>query len=130
MRLLRRWPWIVAALAVLVILLVSGIVTYDRHFSTPAPAKLSLPPLKSGSSTSPADSGPAALDGAWNLGPATIVGYRAAVDTLGLRKTIVGRTNRAWGSVTVRGGCVARGSFTVDMTSFRGGKRECDLILL
>ena len=112
----------------LAILLVAGVVTFDRHVSAPAPAKLALPPLKSGSSASKAGAGHATLEGAWNLGPATVVGYRVAVDTLGLRKTIVGRTNRAWGSVTVRGGRVARGSFTVDMTSFRGGKRERDLI--
>jgi polyisoprenoid-binding protein YceI len=127
-RLLHRWRWIVVAIAVLAIVLVAGVVTYERHFSAPAPAKLALPPLKSGSSTSPASSAQAALDGAWNLGPATVVGYRVAVGTLGLHKTIVGRTNRAWGSVAVRDGRVARGSFTVDMTSFRGGTRESDLI--
>ena len=128
MVLLRKWRWIVGAAAVLAILMVSGVVIYNRHVAAPAPAKLTLPPLKSGSSNDHASPVPAALDGAWNVGRATIVGYRVSVDALDLSKTIVGRTNRVWGSVTVAGGRVARGSFTVDMASFRGGMRVRGLI--
>lgn len=113
---------------VLAVVAVAGVFAYDRHFATPAPARLALPAPTSSPGTSNAGSSTAALDGTWNVGRTSIVGYRVAVDAFGLSKTIVGRTNRVWGSVTVARGRVATGSFSVDMASFRGGKRERELI--
>ncbi len=55
--------------------------------------------------------------GTWNVGSGSIAGYRVQEVLLGQNATAVGRTTQIWGSLTIDGSTVTKGSFTVDMAS-------------
>jgi polyisoprenoid-binding protein YceI len=123
---LGKWRWITLAVVVLVAAAFAGPLLYNHFMASPAPAQLALPVVASpspSSSSQPATT-VSALDGAWHVGSATVVGYRVTAHALGFGQTFVGRTGKVWGSIKVANGSVSRGSFSVDMTSFSGSKRE------
>ena len=82
------------------------------HPST-APALITLP-KQAGPETS---SGAATVDGVWNAGPGSIVGWRAQQVLIGQQSTLIGRTGKVWGSIRIASGSVSQGSFTVDMAA-------------
>jgi polyisoprenoid-binding protein YceI len=117
----RRWlRWTAVILLALVVVVVGGTSIYV-HLST-APAALTLPknagPEPSGSSDG------ATVDGVWNAGQGSIVGWRAEQVLIGQQSTLVGRTGRVWGSITISGGTVSQGSFTVDMAALTSGESQ------
>ena len=103
--------WIGGILVALVVLVVGGLAI-DAHLTT-APAMLSLPRVGAGSSGSAG----ASVDGVWSAGSGSIVGWRAQQVLVGQNSTLTGRTGKVWGSVTISGGTVSGGSFTVDMAA-------------
>ncbi len=121
----RRWLLIAV---VVVVLLVAAPFVYIHVIEGPAPAKLSLPGNAAGSSSPHGASGgstsAASLDGAWAVGPGSIVGYRVQETLIGQHATAVGRTRRISGSITIAGTSVTKGSFTVDMASVVSDQSE------
>jgi polyisoprenoid-binding protein YceI len=110
----RRWlRWTVGVLAGIIVVVVGGTSIYV-HLST-APALLTLP--KSAPPGSSASSGSATIDGVWSAGAGSIVGWRAQQVLIGQQSTLVGRTGKVWGSITISGGTVSQGSFSVDMAA-------------
>lgn len=121
---LRKWRWTLGTVAALVVVALCAPLLYNHFVAAPAPPKLALPPIKGTSAASKAPPTISALGGAWNVGSRSIVDYWVTVHALDFRQTLVGRTGKVWGSFKVVNGSVARGSFTVDMSSFSGSKRE------
>jgi polyisoprenoid-binding protein YceI len=110
----RRWiRWTIGVCVALVVLLAGGL-SFATHVAT-APALLALP--RDTSTASGGASAQAAMDGVWNAGPGSIVGWRAQQVLLGQQSTLTGRTGKVWGSLTISAGSVTQGSFAVDMTA-------------
>jgi polyisoprenoid-binding protein YceI len=111
---------VVSVVAVIVLAAVLGPYVYIHFIEGPAPAKLELPSSSSptttskGSATTPSSS---SLDGTWNVGSGSQAGYRVQEVLVGQNATAVGRTSKIWGSMTIAGSTVTKGSFTVDMAS-------------
>ena len=100
-----------------VLVVVGGPFVYIHFIEGPAPAKLSLPKSRSASSSSVSPGGTTALDGAWNVGSGSIVGYRVKEVLIGQQSTAVGRTTKVWGSMTIADSSVTQATFTVDMAT-------------
>jgi polyisoprenoid-binding protein YceI len=96
--------------------IVVGGLAIDAHLTT-APALLSLPRV---TGATPSGSAVASFDGVWNAGSGSIVGWRAQQVLVGQGSTLTGRTGKVWGSITISGGMVSRGSFSVDMSALTG----------
>lgn len=127
----RRWlVWaVIAAVAVVAIVAVAGPYIYIHFIEGPAPAKLELPKAQSTSSTSVASQGSAAassnsLSGTWNVGSGSLAGYRVQEVLVGQNSTAVGRTSKIWGSLTISGTTVTKGTFTVNMASVVSDQSE------
>ncbi len=108
----------VAVLAVLVGFL--GPFVYIHFIEGPAPAKLELPSSSASTTTSPAqgsDTISSSLEGTWNVGSGSTAGYRVQEVLVGQSATAVGRTNKIWGSLTIAGSTVTKGTFTVNMAT-------------
>jgi polyisoprenoid-binding protein YceI len=69
-------------------------------------------------------SGAASLDGVWNAGAGSIVGWRVQQVLIGQQSTLAGRTGRVWGSVTIADGSLSQGMFTVDMAAITSGESQ------
>jgi polyisoprenoid-binding protein YceI len=107
-----------AGAAVLLVLAVGGPFVYIHFIEGPAPAKLTLPRARTGTgSTTEPSSSVASVAGTWNVGPGSIVGYRVKEVLMGQQATAVGRTTKVWGSLTISGASVVKGSFTADMAA-------------
>ena len=113
----RRWVRWTVGTVVVVVLLIVGALSLSVHLSS-APAPLALPAVGAAAS---AASRPAAADGTWNVGSGSVAGWRAQQIVIGQESTLTGRTGRVWGSITVAGGTVTQGSFTVDMAALTSG---------
>jgi polyisoprenoid-binding protein YceI len=110
----RRW-WIralqwAAGIVVGLVVLIVVVTSIYVHTST-APAMLTLPKAAG------TPSGVATVDGVWNAGPGSIVGWRAQQILIGQQSPIVGRTDKVWGSITISDGSVSQGSFVVNMAA-------------
>ncbi len=106
-------------MAVLVLLAaLLGPYVYIHFIEGPAPAKLELPssPTKTPSS-SQGSATSSSVDGSWNVGTGSTAGYRVQEVLLGQSATAVGRTKKIWGSLTIAGSTVTKGTFTVNMAS-------------
>jgi polyisoprenoid-binding protein YceI len=91
---------------------------YIHFIEGQAPAKLSLPKSTTGSSSIAATgSNSNSVEGIWNVGAGSVVGYRVQEVLIGQQSTAVGRTSKVWGSITISGGSVTKGSFTANMAS-------------
>jgi polyisoprenoid-binding protein YceI len=121
----RRLVWVIAAaVALVVVVAVAAPYVYIHFIEGPAPAKLELPKAPSSTSTSEASSAAptsivaaSSLDGSWNVGADSLAGYRVQEVLLGQSATAVGRTSEIWGSLTIAGSAVTKGTFTVNMAS-------------
>jgi polyisoprenoid-binding protein YceI len=109
---------VVGAAVLVVLAAVLGPYLYIHFIEGPAPAKLELPTSSSTTSTSQGTaSTSASLDGTWNVGTGSQAGYRVQEVLVGQNATAVGRTSKIWGSITISGSTVTKGTFTVDMAS-------------
>jgi polyisoprenoid-binding protein YceI len=120
---------VVGVVLVVAIVAVAGPYVYIHFIEGPAPAKLELPTAQSTSSTSVAAPGSAtpassSVAGTWNVGSGSQAGYRVQEVLLGQNATAVGRTSRIWGSLTISGTTVTKGSFTVNMASVVSDQSE------
>jgi polyisoprenoid-binding protein YceI len=118
----RRLIWgIIAAVALVAVVALAGPYVYIHFIEGPAPAKLELPKATGARTTSPTSQSSAPtsslLDGTWNVGSGSLAGYRVQEVLLGQSATAVGRTSEIWGSLTIAGSTVTKGSFTVNMAS-------------
>jgi polyisoprenoid-binding protein YceI len=114
---------------VVVLLAVGGPFVYIHFIEGPAPAKLTLPSDKTSTSSSLTASSVAKgdteqLNGTWNVGEGSVVGYRVGEVLIGQNSTAVGRTEKVWGSLTVNGGSVTRAAFTVNMATVTSDQSE------
>lgn len=107
--------------AVVAIAAVAGPYIYIHFIEGPAPAKLELPKVSDPKSTSQASQGSAitasSLSGTWNVGSGSLAGYRVQEVPVGQNSTAVGRTSEIWGSLTITGSTVTKGTFTVNIAS-------------
>ena len=112
--------WIGGAVVLIAALALAAPFIYIHFIEGPAPAKLELPTTHAstsapGAATSAVSS--SAVSGTWNVGAGSQAGYRVQEVLLGQSATAVGRTSKIWGSLTIGGTSVSKGSFTVDMSS-------------
>jgi polyisoprenoid-binding protein YceI len=125
----RLRNWLITGIVVVVVLAVGGPFVYIHFIEGPAPAKLTLPNNKTSTSSrsapsSASEGGTEQLDGTWNVGAGSVVGYRVGEVLIGQNSTAVGRTPKVWGSLTVDGGSVTRGTFTVNMATVTSDQSE------
>jgi polyisoprenoid-binding protein YceI len=114
----HRWlRWTVGTVVALVVIVIAGLAI-DAHLTT-APAMLSLPRLVG---THPSGSAGTSVDGVWRAGSGSIVGWRAEQVLVGQPSTLTGRTGKVWGSITIAGGTVTGGAFSVDMAALTGNE--------
>jgi polyisoprenoid-binding protein YceI len=117
----RRLIFGVVSVAVVVLLAAFlGPYVYIHFIEGPAPAKLVLPKTPTATSSTAAGSATSStssLDGTWNVGASSMAGYRVQEVLLGQSATAVGRTSKIWGSLTIAGAMVTKGTFTVNMAS-------------
>jgi polyisoprenoid-binding protein YceI len=125
----RRRRLIVAAIGVAVLAVVVaflGPYVYIHFIEGPAPAKLELPTAASTTTSSSArgSATTSSLQGSWNVGSGSMAGYRVQEVLIGQNSTAVGRTSKIWGSITIAGSAVTKGTFTVDMASVTSDQSE------
>ena len=124
----RRLIWgVIAAVALVAVVAIAGPYVYIHFIEGPAPAKLELPQAKGTTTTSLSSNGSAtssSLDGTWNVGSGSLAGYRVQEVLLGQSATAVGRTSEIWGSLTIAGSTVTKGTFTVNMASVVSDQSE------
>jgi polyisoprenoid-binding protein YceI len=92
---------------------VIGGLAIDAHL-TSAPAMLSLQMV---AGADPSGSAATSVDGVWRAGSGSIVGWRAQQVLVGQDSTLTDRTGKVWGSITIDGGTVTGGSFSVEMAA-------------
>jgi polyisoprenoid-binding protein YceI len=120
---------VIGAAVIIVLAAVLGPYLYIHFIEGPAPAKLELP-KSSDSATASTSKGSAStsastsFDGTWNVGTGSMAGYRVQEVLVGQNATAVGRTSKIWGSLTIAGSTVTKGSFTVDMASVVSDQSE------
>jgi YceI-like domain len=107
----RRWfRRIAGAVAGVMVLGAGATIVYSHTITAPNP--LTLPGAE------PArDAGSPAIDGVWHVGAGSIVGWRVHQVLLGQQSTLVSRTGKVWGSVTIAAGSVTQGSVTADVAA-------------
>ena len=122
---------VVGVVVLVVFAAVLGPYVYIHFIEGPAPAKLALPKSSAttttsrGSATTPSSSSSSlTIDGTWNVGSGSQAGYRVQEVLVGQNATAVGRTTKIWGSMTISGSTVSKGSFTVDMASVVSDQSE------
>ena len=122
----KRWPWLVGAATVVVVLAVGAPFVYIHFIEGPPPSKLVLPttPSTTTAATSGTTSDIASVGGSYKVGSGSEAGYRVMEVLLGQNSTAVGRTTKIWGSVTISGTSVTAGKFTVDMASVESDQSE------
>ena len=116
----KRRRLVVAVVGVVVVVALAatlGPYIYIHFIEGPAPAKLELPTSSATTSTSRGTAANSSTDGNWNVGTGSQAGYRVQEVLVGQNATAVGRTSKIWGSLTISGSTVTKGSFTVDMAS-------------
>lgn len=107
----------------------SAAVTSSPANASSSPAAVAVSESAPGAADSAAASAPAAvgsLDGAWSVGPESIVGYRVKETIFGQATEGVGRTSDVTGGLTVVGAAVTAGKFTADMTTVASDKTQRD----
>ncbi|MFM2077719.1 MAG: hypothetical protein RJA49_1609 [Actinomycetota bacterium] len=142
----RHWKKFLIAAGVLVVLVIAGSFVYAKLINKADPAfgendvidKLnqttttvaSSAPVATGdtspSSVDPSTTVAAGVDGVWNIGADSEVGYRVNESINGFKTTANGRTNAITGSFTIAGTTVPKGDFTVDMTTFKSDESRRD----
>jgi polyisoprenoid-binding protein YceI len=119
--------WIGGAVVFIAVLAVASPFVYIHFIEGPPPAKLELPAAHSSTTAPGATTSAASLSdvsGTWNVGTGSQAGYRVQETLVGQSSTAVGRTSKIWGSLTISGTSVSKGSFTVDMASVVSDQSE------
>jgi polyisoprenoid-binding protein YceI len=126
----QRWVrWVVAVATGTLVLAVAGPFIYIHFIPGPPAAKLALPKFQSDSSASGANtsgSGPAStnLAGSWSVETGSMVGFRVQAEVIGQQRTLIGRTSKVSGSLTMSNTSVSSGSFTVKVVGLTSGASE------
>jgi polyisoprenoid-binding protein YceI len=112
------WRWIVASVTVIIVLVVLALGSFIKQ---PAPSPLVLPLAAGSTSTGP-------LNGAWNVAPESVAGFRVRQSAVGVSNDTVGRTNAVTGTLTVSDNQVSSATFRLDLTTIKvGGKPQPQL---
>ena len=142
----RHWKKIVIAVVALAALVLGGSFIYakvinkadaalsqtdlsnllDATTTTVAPATTDGAATTVAATNAPTTTVAAGVDGVWNIGPESVVGYRVNESINGFDTTANGRTNSVSGSFTIAGASVPKGDFTVDMTTFKSDESRRD----
>jgi len=137
----RRWlRWLLAGLALLVLLGVGGPFVYIHFIEGPAPAPLTLPSLNgtttAGNTSTTAGSGAttttkggstgAGVTGTWVVGSGSQAGYRVQEVLAGQNNTAVGRTSRVTGTISIHDSTVSTASFLVDLRTVHSNESQRD----
>jgi polyisoprenoid-binding protein YceI len=110
----RWWQWLLAGVALLVVLVVAGAAIFVK--SQPSAAPLALPP---GAARPPA--GPA--DGTWDVAAGSAAGFRIGESALGFGDDVTGRTTAVSGRAVIADGRVTSAMFRAALTAITvGGK--------
>ncbi len=116
----HRWRWILAGVAVLVVLAVvaTGIVVK----LTPGPAPLALP------RDAAAPSGP--LDGTWQVTTGSVAGFRVRETIIGFSNDVTGRTGDVTGTVVMADAQVSHATFQISLGAIKvnGRMRQPQLV--
>jgi polyisoprenoid-binding protein YceI len=118
----KHWKrWLLAGIALVVVLGVGGPFVYIHFVEGKAPAPLTV------STASPVAAGAVVpADGTWKAGQGSQAGYRVKEVLLGQNAVAVGRTSSVTGDITIAGSNVTKGSFSVDMTTVKSDKSQRD----
>jgi polyisoprenoid-binding protein YceI len=132
----RRWPWLLVAVPLAIVLVVSAGTFVYIHFIAPDPApKLRLADVTtttarttSGSPASDAGTGATAagLDGTWSVTDCSTVQYRVQETLNGQGNEATGSTTAVTGSLTISGTSVTAAMFTADMTKVSSDESQRD----
>ena len=111
----RHWlRWLLAGVALLVVLVVGGTAIFVK--SQPSAARLTLPSAAARPSVGPAD-------GTWDVAAGSVAGFRIRESALGFGDELTGRTSAVSGTAVIVGGQVASAAFRIDLTAITfGGK--------
>jgi polyisoprenoid-binding protein YceI len=125
---------VLLVVAVLVVLGVGGPFVYIHFIEGPAPAPLTLPPLKTTTSISKAttttkggSSTAAGLTGTWVVGNGSEAGYRVQEVLAGQKNTAVGRTSHVTGTISLEGSTVTSASLLVDLRTVHSDQSQRDV---
>src|SRR5689334_16410118 len=91
----RRRRRIIMAIGIplgLLLIVTAGMLASLQALVGAPPARLALPVVAHSAAAT------AAVDGTWNAGDGSVVGYRLQELVLGQRLMVTGRTSRVWGS--------------------------------
>jgi polyisoprenoid-binding protein YceI len=121
----NRKHWLVAAVALAVALAVGGPYLYINLIQGDAPDRLDVATEQAAVATA-GGSASGSLDGTWTAGSGSEAGYRVKEVLLGQDTEAVGRTTAVAGQLTVSGGQVESGSFTVDLTQVTSDENRRD----
>jgi polyisoprenoid-binding protein YceI len=114
----KRWRWLAGAALIVLVLALGAPFVYIHFIEGPPPSKLALPTSRSKASAASGKTfDVTGVRGTYLVGSGSEAGYRVAEVLLGQNATAVGRTTKIWGSVTISGGRVTTGTFTVDLAS-------------
>ncbi len=129
-----RWlRWVIAAVAVIVVLAVGGPYVFFHFIEGNGPAPLSLKsgPAASASGTQGASAVASqgtsgSVAGPWAVGSGSRVGYRVNEILGGQSHTAVGRSSAVTGQMIIKGTTVKTASFTVKMATIHTDSSERD----
>jgi polyisoprenoid-binding protein YceI len=123
---------VVAAGVLAVVLALGGPFVYINYLTSDAPERLEVATGQAATaSTAAANDGTddgtgGSLDGTWTAGSGSVAGYRVKEVLLGQNTEAVGRTSAVTGKLTVSGGRVASGAFSVDLTRVTSDEQRRD----
>jgi polyisoprenoid-binding protein YceI len=110
----RWWQWLLAGVALLVLLVVAGAAIFAK--SQPSAAPLTLPSAAARPSAGPAD-------GTWDVTAGSVAGFRIRESALGFGDDVTGRTTAVTGTAVITGGRVTSAVFRIALTAITvGGK--------
>jgi polyisoprenoid-binding protein YceI len=123
---------VVAAGVLAVVLAVGGPFVYINYLTSDAPERLEVATGQAATASTAAasdgtdDGTGGSLDGTWTAGSGSVAGYRVKEVLLGQNTEAVGRTSAVTGKLTVSGGRVASGAFSVDLTRVTSDEQRRD----
>jgi polyisoprenoid-binding protein YceI len=114
--------WIVAGVALVVVLVVAAPFVYIHFIESDAPPKLDV----SSATTAHPSTETVALDGTWRAGSGSTAGYRVDEVLFGQNNTAVGRTHDVSGELTLSGTEVKDGKIVVNLDSVTSDRTQRD----
>jgi polyisoprenoid-binding protein YceI len=127
---LRRYRWLLIALAVVVAAPLVGTFLYINVLRDDPPPPLTLDDVTTttadGSTTSSDGAVRDGVAGSWSVGDGSTVGYRVHEELFGQGADAVGRSEGVTGTLTIDGTTLTAASFEVDMTTFESDESRRD----